>query len=250
MTTPRLNRIFTVSGSSTETVLALILWGINSREDASPDAAGEWTAFAGFPRVSGEKDASDVVSERWSLFEIYADTVNPDGSQQTDVAAWQTLREQADEGHFFRLYSADGESYLQATVDFLSGLRPAEIEVDRDSWELVGEDFTIPESGYLAFALERHQAEQSITTVTARPAWGELSERGSALGVIDLTVGGQAVTGSQEEANAVVRYDADLAIGTMLTDDLDRVWTIRGSRTVGNRRYLEFDLVRTVQAVG
>lgn len=249
MTTPRLNRIFTVSGSSTETALALIRWGINNRAELPVDAPGEWTVFAG-SRVTGDKTAQDVISDRWGTFEFFEITVNDDGTPQTDVPGWQTLREIADENHWMRLYSADGESYVQATVSFLSGHRPYEIQVDRDSWTLTGDDFPIPESGYLTFALERHHAQQSITMTTDRRAWGELTERGSSLGVIDLTTGGQSVTGSQEEASAVIRYSPDLAIGTSLTDDLERVWTISGSRTLRDRRYLEFDLTRTVQAVG
>lgn len=245
-TIPRLNRIFTVSGSTTETVNAQIRWGVNSRADASPDAAGEWRV----PGLTGDLTAQDLIDDRASLLEIYQDTVNPDGSQQTDIDGWQTRREQADEGQWLRLYSADGESYLEATVSFLSSLRPYEIEVKSASWALTGVDFPIPESGYLSFALERHTADQSTASVTNRKAWGELTERGSALGVIDLTTGGQATTGSQEEATAVIRYDARLAIGMVLTDDLDRVWTIRGSRTVGDRRFLEFDLTRIVQGTG
>ena len=66
------------------------------------------------------------------------------------------------------------------------------------------------------------------------------------MGVLDITTAAPTTTGSQEEGTAVVRYAADLAVGTMLTDDLDREWVIDGSRTIGDRRYLEFSLYRSI----
>ena len=89
-----------------------------------------------------------------------------------------------------------------------------------------------------------------METVIDRKTWGELTERGSALGVLDITTSGPTTTGSQEEAIAIVRYSPALAIGTALTDDLGRVWTVEGSRTIGDRRYLEYSLTRLVGAVG
>ena len=67
-----------------------------------------------------------------------------------------------------------------------------------------------------------------------------LTERGSQLGVLDITTGEPTTTASEETGAAVVRYESGLAVGETLTDDLGRVWTVDGSRTLEDRRYLEY----------
>ena len=178
-------------------------------------------------------------------------TVSPDGTPQVDVPGLGDTISIDDDDHWVRLTTPGaGESYLQWNVRMNTVFTTA----GRANWQaempvLVGADFALAPDSYATFLFERHTADQTIVSVTDRPVWGELLERGSALGVLDITTADPTTTGSQEEAAAIVRYDAGLAIGTALTDDLARVWTIDGSRTVDDRRYLEFSLSRTVGGV-
>ena len=193
---------------------------------------------------------------RSNSFNLNPDSVNPDGTTQGDVPRIGDLLDASnrlDDSHWVRLSKPGLDSYVQWTVTeaYLSNAGHIQLTVPNDSGQLVGDDFTIAYDDHVIFTFELREADQSITTVTNFPAWGELTERGSALGVIDVTTaeGGQTTTGSQEEATAVVRYDPRFAIGTMLTDDLGREWLIQGSRTLQDRRYLEFDLTRQVAGV-
>ena len=258
MTTPRLSRIFTVSGSSTTTERRLIAWGFDTFTTGFvDDQAGEWQAFAGFQSLLADAAMASVYASTANSLQFNPQSVNADGTDQADLPRLGDLLDvdnRADDGGWVRLSLADNPgAYIQWTVTQAYLRNSGEILIDfaNDGGQLVGDDFVIGCDSYIELRLERRLADQSQTTTTNRPAWGELTERGSALGVIDITAveGGQAVTGSQEEAGAVVRYDPDLAIGTSLTDDLDREWLIRGSRTLQDRRYLEFDLVRNVQGV-
>ena len=62
-----------------------------------------------------------------------------------------------------------------------------------------------------------------------------------------VSVGSSEIqTTSEETARLVIRYDPDLAQGKSVTDDLGREWTVRSSRAIQNRRFLEFELFRVV----
>ena len=251
MTTPKLNRIFRVSGSSTRTERLPIRYGANDRQaDAFSDRQGEWYAskfFNGLP--DSATMASDLVAFAPTFINIEMPTVNEDGGIQGGVTPLNALLSAVmDRDRWLRITTPGaGESYVQFSVTFIS-LHNDEVGLTVENAALVGDDFALAQDTYTQFFFERHTSEQSITTTANLPVWGELTERGSALGVISISSEDDPVTtGSQEEASAVVRYDDRLAIGTQLTDDLARVWGIRGSRTVEDRRYLEFDLSRDVQ---
>ena len=66
MTTPRLNRIFTVSGSSTQTVEDHVRWGANDRADDAfvlMSAAGGWYADKLVNRGYAWPDSGALASE-------------------------------------------------------------------------------------------------------------------------------------------------------------------------------------------
>ena len=252
MTTPRLNRIFTVSGSSTRTERLPIRYGANDRQaDGFSRQRGEWyptdALFNALPDTAAM--ASDLVAFDPSFVNIEMPTVNADGSIQGGVTPLNSLLSlDEDQNHWLRITTPEaGASYVQFTVTFVRAFDD-EVGISVEGGTLVGSDFALEQDTYTQFLFERHTSEQSITTTMNLPVWGELTERGSALGVISITSQDDPVTtGVQEEASAVVRYDDRLAIGMLLTDDLDRTWGIRGSRTIQDRRYLEFDLSREVQ---
>ena len=93
-------------------------------------------------------------------------------------------------------------------------------------------DFTWGPDTYIQCRFERHQADIAVVERIDMPVWGSLTERGSVLGVVQTTFEGPVTAESQENATAQVRYDPALAIGSMLTDDLEREWSISGSRTL------------------
>jgi len=261
MTTPRLNRVLIVSGASTESVEEHIRWGANFRtEDAFVinTLAGGWyadlLANRGAALAEEKTLASDLVTFGPYMIGIQNPTVSPDGSNQIDVPALnETLANLADRAHWMRVTTPEaGDSYVQFDVIRITVFvdAPKITIVEVGPGQLVGDDFRLGPHTYTQFLFERHTAPHAEEVVTQRREWGELTERGSALRVLDITTSEPTTTGSQEEATAIVRYAPALAIGTMLTDDLGRVWTVEGSRTLGDRRYLEYSLTRQVVAVG
>ena len=256
MTTPSLNRIFTVSGSSSETTRFPIRWGFNKRIDSGfPLEAGEWYAADGsFNRVP----ASIVTAQQfldWTMldsrvyFEVDSQSVESDGGFQLDVIALGAVLGIPDEGRWLRITTPDaGESYLQFSVVFTRTSEGTN-SFSANSGELIGSDFDLGPTTYTQFLFQRHEADQTIQTTQDMRVWGEMLERGSVLGVVTIGTEQPATTGSQEEGTVIVRYDPALAIGTSLMDDLGREWEIRGTRALANRRFLEFDLVRNVAAV-
>ena len=257
MTTPRLNRIFTVSGSSTETVEGHIRWGANARANDAffiQSIAGGWYADMLANRGAALQDsvtlASGLVTFNPYLVAIQNPTVSPDGSNQIGVPALnESLANLADRAHWMRVTTPDaGESYVEFNAILITVFvdSPAITILEVGPGQLVGDDFELGPDTYTQFLFERHTAEETVETVSDMPAWGELTERGSSVAVLDITTSDPTTSGSQEEAIAVVRYAPNLAIGTTLTDDLGRVWTVDGSRTLGDRRYLEYSLTRQV----
>ena len=259
MTTPRLNRIFTVTGSSTATERRQIPWGFNSNRGSgfADGEPGYWNAPSAFQMVVPDGALASVYAGMVNNFNLNPQSVNEDGTNQSDVpqiGALLDIHNRLDDGYWVRLRKPGLDSYVEWTVTeaYRSNAGVIRLNVPNDSGQLVGADFPIAYDDYVVFEFELRQADQSVTTTIDRRTWGELTERGSAIGVIDVTTveAGQTLTGSQEEATAAVRYDPALAIGTALTDDLAREWLIRGSRTLKDRRYLEFDLTRQVLGIG
>ena len=261
MTTPRLNRIFIVSGSSTQTVEEHILWGANARTDDAfliNTSAGGWYADLQSNRGAALQAsvvlASGLVSFNPYLIGIQNPTVSPDGTNQIDVPSLRdTVSNMGDRLHWLRVTTPDAEgAYVQFRVlrifSFVDAPMITVVEVDMPT--LSGDDFTLGPTDYTQIQFQRHTHEVSRVSVMDRKAWGELTERGSALGVLDISTSDPTTTGSQEEGIALVRYESGLAVGESLTDDLGRVWTIEGSRTLEDRRYLEYSLTRMIGTAG
>ena len=249
MTTPRLNRIVTVSGSTTETARSPVQWGYDKRllEGFLSEKIGEWYAYSSARPESATLTAQGLLTFGPTGMTLNAVSVGPDGEIQAGVPSLLETLSRDDEDNWVRLTTvAAGDSYLQWTIGD-NRLREYSDSVDFPvmDGQLVGSDFDLNEFTYVLVSFARHSAEQPVRTAT-RKVWAEMLERGSALGVLDITTTEPTTTGSQEEATAVFRYDPDLAVGRSLTDDLDRVWTVDGSRTTEDRRYLEYSLTRTI----
>ncbi len=245
---PALKRIFTVGGGSTETVELPIQWGFNTRllSGFVGDRRGEWYPWN---HPGAELTAASLVTYGASGYSFASLAVESDGSLQSGVPQLLDVVTLEDENHWMRLTTvAAGSSYVQIPVSRIT-LYADSLDFRADTGlVLVGDDFDLSPATYVLMSLENHTSEQSTTTVSGKPVWGDLLERGSQLGVISIGAETPVTTGSEETASAIIRYDAGLALGTMLIDDLGREWTIRGSRTLQDRRYLEFDMFRIITA--
>ena len=258
MTSPaqNLNRLFTVSGQSPTTQRVPIAWGFDTRieqgsfpENVEPGSyfVRREGGFFGTLLMATDTSAQAIVD----LNLIYAgwlyQPVNEDGTLQTGTDPL-TVVTIADEQNWIRISTPEAYAagnYIQANVTFIS-IRANSVETRLADGVLVGDDFTWGPDTFIQIRFERHEHDQTITAVSDIPVWGRLSERGSQVGIVQLSVDGPVTSESQENAVAIVRYAPNLAIGTSLTDDLGRVWTIAGSRTLQERRFLEYDLTRTV----
>ena len=263
MTTPKLNRIVTVSGSSTQSAEQHIRWGSNDRASDAfniQSVAGGWYADKfinrGFALPDSAVLASDLVAFLPYMVAIQNPTVSPDGTHQINVPVLRdTLINNLDRLHWLRVRTPDSEGayvefYVLRITVFVDAPFVTIVEVGNDEQFglpiLVGEDFTLAQDSYTQFEFENHTHQVSTTTITDRRVWGDVLERGSQLGVLDISTDDPTQTASEETATAVVRYQAALAVGETLTDDLGRVWTVEASHTTLDRRFLEYDLTRMV----
>ena len=98
----------------------------------------------------------------------------------------------------------------------------------------------------MVIIVEGMTAPSPVSETTGKRAWGTLVELGVTADI--LAIGStETLTPGEESAGLTIRYNADLARGKKATDDLGREWDIKGSRTIHERRYLQFDLTRRVQ---
>ena len=133
----------------------------------------------------------------------------------------------------------------------------------RDSWnqlrawvfvvsrvDLVQPEYALASEG-VRFGFSGRYIYKPVTTTTNRRIWAEIRERGASAGIQktgdDRDAKTEVLTGEQtEEAEFLTRYDPGLAIGQRITDDLERVWDVVSTRTILDRRFLQFDGRRTV----
>ena len=246
---PRLNRLFTVTASSTITELRPIQWGYNNfnRFLGSP---GEW-----WGRDTDADDFTDgirasVVAATGQRLVFYPVAVDAEGADDASVPNLADTVSRDDNGSWVRLGKDGVSGYIQwDNPDNIAVLIQGNILVEVNGpGMVVGEDFPIGHTDRVLVSFERRTAEQSVTEDTSVVVWGDMAERGVALGVVDISTGetGQVTTGAQEDGSAIIRYAPGRAIGQQLVDDLGRVWLINGSRTLEDRRYLEYDLTRQV----
>ena len=88
----------------------------------------------------------------------------------------------------------------------------------------------------------------SVTTGGVFRLLAEIAERGqtATLALEGVQVRLETDAGDMEYAAIRTRYLAEAGIGSTITDDLGRVWTVNGSNTIGDRKYLEFQCSRSI----
>ena len=87
-----------------------------------------------------------------------------------------------------------------------------------------------------------------VTTDNTFRLLAEIAERGqtATLALEGVQVRLETDAGDMEYAAIRTRYLAEAGIGSSVTDDLGRVWTVNGSNTIGDRKYLEFQCSRSI----
>lgn len=254
MTRPKLNRLFTVEGRTSKTTRRNIGWGFDRRRDYF-DEIQEWGDY----RLTMGDTAQSLIDLRPYDFTVSMIAVEESGDVQQDIPSLARVMGEADAGNWLRMAPPDllaAGNFVHATLGDPT-FRVYEDQLRREidfftlgDWTLTGPDFPWLPDTYIHLQLERHTAEYPADTgSTARRVWGELVERGAAVGVLDVTTQGLAPERAEESATALIRYDPALTLATGLVDDLGRRWGVSGVRTTEDRRYLELELSRTVSGL-
>ena len=100
----------------------------------------------------------------------------------------------------------------------------------------------------VAFGTNYDVTAVPVTTDTVFRLLAEIAERGqtATLALEGVQVRLDTDAGDMEYAAIRTRYLAEAGIGSSVTDDLGRVWTVNGSSTIGDRKYLEFQCSRSI----
>ena len=268
MTSPRyrLNRIVTVSGASAETEERPIEWrmdfhdgvGISGTASTQLPSLGRYAfnrgSYSGSWHYDEVHDTDSLLATSIPTLELGAISINADGSPNTILPSIEASLTDATLDNVevrFRPERLDSDNYFKWTATGRSDYFPSEskfhefIFVYVESPELVGDAFSWDRNERVFFSVSGITAPQSIGEVSNRKAWAALYELGITSGIV--SVGSSEIqTTSEETARLILRYDPDLAQGKAVTDDLGREWTVRSSRAIQNRRYLEFELYRLV----
>ena len=261
----RLNRVCRVSASSGRTVERPIEWRFNFQSGigASGTATSELPATGkyGFARAFLSLWHYDTVHDTDALLTTpiqsveLGSAVNEDGSPDSltpDVEV--ALKDSALVGKWvrFRPERLPDSNYVQWTAtgraDYFSDSVKFQqfFFVDVASPELHGPPFEWDRDESVIFSVQGQTAPAPVAETEDKKVWCQLNEYGATADI--LNVGStEHQTPSTETARAVIRYDDSLARGVSLTDDKNRLWQIVGSRSIVDRRYIEYQLSRVVQ---
>ena len=267
MTIHSLNRIFTVSGGSAETEERAIEWrmdwqtGIGAAGTASPQlpSHGRYAFCRGFLNLwtySDIYDTDTISSVNPPMLLLPARSVLENSEPDNTLPALETSLKDAavtDKWIRFRPVSNDADNYVQWTA---TGRRDYYADspffqefffVEVDTPTLVGDSFSWLRDDAIIITVEDQTIPASASETLNKKAWGRITEYGISVDV--LAIGSDEYqTPGEESARLILRYDANLARGKSVTDDLNREWTVKGARAIRERRFLEFDLSRRVQA--
>ena len=262
----RLNRVVTISGASAETSEQPIEWrfdyqdgiGISGTASTRLPSHGRYAynrgSYAGSWHHDEIHDTDALLATSIPTIELGAQSIYADGTPNTVLPSIEaSLTDATLDGVEvrFRPERLPDTNYFRWTATGRSDYFPGEpkhhefIFVYIESPALVGEPFAWDRNERVFFSVEGITAPQSIGEVSNRKAWGAITELGIVSGIV--SVGSDNLqTASEETARLILRYDADLAQGKTVTDDLGREWTVRSSRSIRERRFLEFELFRVV----
>ena len=109
----------------------------------------------------------------------------------------------------------------------------------------VGQSFSLESDTDIITTVEAQIASASIATpMTMNGVWGQLIESG--LQQTISTSGTLLITGREQTATLLIRYDPRLLSGESVVDDLNREWRVTSSRPIRDRRFIEYELSLSV----
>ncbi|MDE0338127.1 MAG: hypothetical protein OXI80_10690 [Caldilineaceae bacterium] len=97
---------------------------------------------------------------------------------------------------------------------------------------------------FLGFGRE---TEQVSVTENDERVWAEIADGGQSVGL--LSVGDVTTAGTEESATIKVRYLPKRAIGVDIIDDLNRYWTVNSSQISDDRRFVTYDVSRSIAVI-
>lgn len=261
----KLNRIFTISGASAETAESGIRWrmdwqtglgigGTASPQLPSPGRYGFCRNFLNLWTHTDIHDTDSLLSYAPPMLLLPAQSVRADGTPDDALPRLEvSLKDSALEDVWIRFaredalahfveWTATGRQDYYADSPYFQEYFFAQIE----SAELVGNAFSWNRDDAMVITVQGQTIAAPVSETQGKRVWGELREYGVTADV--LAIGSvETLTPGEESARLTIRYNADLARGKKATDDIGREWDIRGSRSIGERRYLQYDLTRRVQ---
>ena len=261
----KLNRIAYVSASSGRTAEQPIEWrfnfqdglGISGTADTQLPATGKYAfdrSFASSWHHYDEcHDTDALLTLRIPTIQLGKavfengdlDTLTPDAETALKDAAlvgkWVRFRpERVSPDNYIQWQGQGRGDYFSDSAKFQEFFF-----ADVASPELVGPPFEWLRDEPVIFSVEGLTAPASISDTADKKCWAQINEYGATQDVI--SVGStEHQTPSTETARAVIRYDDSLARGRKLTDDKNRTWDIVSSRSIVDRRFIEFQLSRVV----
>lgn len=241
MTTPggQLNRLITVQGSSTTTLpgpfqFPFPAFGATYSHTLEGWAAGTATTpLTALPAtVAGLEDVTRVAVETPTSAPTFPQAPEGEGrlyvynADRVELASWE------------RLAVADIDDPLNNRVGSLFTVT--------DFQTLRADDALVAADVHLGF--EEFQSQVVETHRVSKRAWARQLERGAGGGLFSLATDDDddTVTATTEEAEFVTRYDPQIAVGSVITDDLGRNWSIFSSKATDDRRYLIFTCQRSI----
>ena len=266
MTTPRLNRIFSITASSIITGEQLIPWRYSAY--GAPDTGGQpatelpslgkyaWAAsLLGAHNFDNVDTSEKLTTATIPELELGRNTVNADGSENSTLPApGDVLQDVALDGmevrlgpallypdSYVRFVSSGRNDYFTSSEKYLEFFF---VEVD-SAITLVGDAFTLESDTDVIVNISGQTATTTVSdAVLYQGVWGEIDEQGLQQSLI--STGSILVTGREQLATLTVRYDSRWLAGETVIDDLNREWRVTSSRPIRDRRYIEFELTLSV----
>ena len=262
MVTPlrKLNRLITISASSTETIEIPTYFYFEGFVGLTDSLTRDWAAG----NIGGSNAFNDgypnppiAATEYLSVnqFRFPVSYVNGDSPFIGPLPDLTQLMA----GQWLRLYHfSDNSLYVEYDVVSVStgtGSGTPQYRVNVENGRIVGatqfEAYNLSDidAANARFGFQSVTTSQSETTTTDRRAWAAITDRGSQTGFL-IVEGADTTEAAQEEVEIETRYEPALTIGETITDDLGRTWIIDSTRSLLDRRRLLHEGHRFLQTEG
>ena len=233
MTSPVLNRLIEVTGSSTRSALGLAPYGY--LQGFVPNIA--WVSLrnlSGRSWTAGSDDRALAVAP--------TSTADLLGITRLGIAIYADLHTPAPFPGAVLLAGEIG--MVDSRGDRLLTWTPRDVEVRRtpfnqpslylyhvDAPALAREAVIDPLAVYLGFGTDPVQVSES--SPTSRRVWAKQTERESLGGILSLGTGDTLGTpAAAATAQFLIRYDESLVLARAVVDDLGRIWDVTGAQGV------------------